>query len=514
MPKPITAEELQNLVDEWPNATSLEDACNLAGLPRKDARARLRLRNKAQELFNIILPPHNAKHSTAQETLCPSTLDLQKARKAKGIIATSYTNNTKLIEPFLNTLELFAKDKGFQILVKPVRYANPNAVRAAEDYHWDKRIIPYAINEDFHLNSSLVFSAISLQATTANPLQGKQIAYRHKSVVYGSSSLEVDSVATEKGKLPKMLFSTGSLNVGAYSNSNAGIKAAARHTVSAIVFIPVGDYNRDYILEWDGVGFSFFDEYWTEEGKHENKANYKALHFGDMHAEGLTPLMIKQRQRLVDHLDPNYLIWNDLHNQGAGSHHNDLIESLRRQRRGLNCVESEIQKSIDVLNTLGKGRKNIIVRSNHHDHLNQWIDRFKPKQDLANADYYNWLMFKLSQDDSKSPLELAMEDYLEVEYMFIDGDEAFKIAGIDCSQHGDKGPDGARSGAGFSKLSSKIQSGHTHKRWIKGLHWTSGVVPMDLGYNKGYGTWSSTDTAITAEGTRTHITFIKGKYWK
>lgn len=514
MTKISTEQKMDDLINAWDSSTSLDDAFLNAGIVMPDRRARMRFRRATENTHGIQLAPHNPQHSTMQETLCPSTLDLSKAKKKKGIIATSYTNNTILNTEFLDTLEHIAKAHNLQILTRPIRYANPNAVRKAEDYHWDKRIIPYVINDDYHVTPTLVFSAVSLQATTANPLAGKQIAYGNKSVIYGGSSLEIDSVATPKEELPKLLFSTGSLNIGKYSNSDAGIKAAARHTLSAIIFIKVNNYYRDYILEWDGQGISFFDEYWTPEGKDNKPASYEAIHFGDAHAEGLTPSIIKQRMKLVDKLDPKILIWNDLHNHGAGSHHNTMIENIKRQQLGMNSVRAEVQMSVDVLNKMGKGRENILVRSNHHDHLEQWLNRCKPHQDIQNAEYYFWLMNKVAQNPDKSPLELAMEDGLKVNYKFVDGDKSFDVAGIDCGQHGDKGPDGARSAVGFHKLSRKIQSGHTHKRWIKGLHWTSGVMPLELGYNKGYGTWSSTDTVITTEGTRSHVTFIKGKFWK
>lgn len=505
---------LEALAQAWPNSESLEDAFTNAGLPHKDLRTKHRVRREAEKELGITLPPHNPQFSTEKEILCPSTLNLKQAKKKKGIIACSYTNNTTIVNKFLDTLEIFAKAKKFQILIKPIRYANPNAIRTHEDYHWDKRIIPYVINEDFHLNSSIVFSSVSLQATTANPLAGKQIAYRNKSVIYGGSSLEVSPVATPKNELPKLLFATGSLNKAKYSNSDAGIKAAARHSNSAIIFLKVGKYYRDYILEWDGAGFTFFDEYWTPEGLDKEPANIEALHLGDAHAEGLTDSLINQRQKLIKKLNPNFIIWNDLHNHGAGSHHNTMIENMRRFQQGTSCVRSEVQKSIDVLNKLGKDRSNIIVRSNHHDHLEQWLNRFKPTQDIQNAEYYFWLMNKVAMDTSgKSALELAMEKDLKINYTFADGDKECSIAGIDCGQHGDKGPNGARSAIGFHKVSRKIQTGHEHHRRIKHLHWTSGVIPLELGYNKGYGTWSSTDTLITAQGTRSHITFIKGKFW-
>ena len=292
------------------------------------------------------------------------------------------------------------------------------------------------------------------------------------------------------------------------------MKAAAKHNISAILVIPVGDYNRDYIIEWDGEGFSFFDEYWTPNGMDKAPASYEAIHFGDAHADNVTPAMMRQRMKLVDHVNPRMLIWNDLHNHGAGSHHNTLIDNIHRFNTNRNCVKTEVQMSVDLLNKVGAGRKNLIIGSNHHDHLEQWLNRFKPNQDLQNASYYFWLMDQVANNPDKTALELAMQDALTVEYEFVDGDLPYYVAGIDCSQHGHQGADGARSAAGFHNMADPMQTGHTHKRTIKGNHWTSGVIPLELGYNTGPGTWSSTDTLISTEGTRTHVTFIKGKYWK
>lgn len=517
MPKPTTTERLQALADAWPSADNFDDAFTKAGITLKDRRQKQRLRRQAEQELGVQLPPHNPKYSTEHETRCPSTLDVAQAKKAKGYIACSYTNNTTLMANFLDTLEAFAAAKNFQILIQPINYQNPNAMKRQEKAVWDKRIFPYALEKDFHISSSIVFSATSLQATAARPLAGKQIAYGRKSVIYGNNSLGMEPVATPKGEVAKHLFSTGSLNVAKYSDSNAGIMATARHTISAILVVPVGNYYRDYIIEWDGVGFSFFEEYWTPKGMDKKPAQYAGIHLGDFHTEGVTPAMMKQRMKLIDRVNPKTIIWNDLHNHGSTSHHNTLIDNMKRHIAGTRDVKEEVQKSIDAVNKMGKGRTNAIIESNHHDHLGQWLNRCKPHQDIQNSAYYFWLMDKVNSSamrgESKTPLELAMEEGLEVDYIFVDGDKPYYVGGIDCSQHGHKGPDGARSAIGFQNVSCKMQTGHTHKRTIKHNHWTSGVVPMDLGYNKGLGTWSSTDTLLTEEGTRTHVTFNKGKFW-
>jgi hypothetical protein len=510
-------ERLQALADAWPTATSLDDAFIRAGIKLNDVRAKQRLRRQAEQELGILLPPHNPKHSTEKDLRCPSTLDVAQAKKAKGFICASFTNNTTLMAKFLDTLELFSKAKGYQILVQPINYQNPNAMQKREAPVWHKRIIPYALEQDFHINSSIVFSSVSLQATSARPLAGKQVAYGRKSVIYGHNSLGLLPVATPKGEVAKHLFSTGSMNVSKYSDSDAGIKAYARHTLSVVLIVPVGNYYRDHIIEWDGAGFSFYGEYWTPEGLDAAPARYAGLHLGDFHTEGVTALMRKQRMRLIEHTNPDVIIWNDLHNHGSTSHHNTLIENMRRHINGTRDVRAEVQLSIDAVNEMGKGRKNAIIESNHHDHLGQWLNRCQPQNDIQNAAYYFWLMDRVNtsamRGESKTPLELAMEEGLEVDFIFVDGDRPYYVGGIDCSQHGHKGPDGARSAIGFQNVSCKMQTGHTHKRSITNGHWTSGVVPLELGYNKGLGTWSSTDTLITEEGTRTHVTFQKGKYW-
>ena len=506
----ISQEQKQSFIDAWANATSFNEAFEMSDINVTDGGGRRRIRRSIEQEFGIKLDAHNPEYSTREDNFCPSTLDIRKAKKSKSFIVTSYMNNTTLIQPFLETLELLANDKDSQLLIKPLRYKNPNAMTRDEGYVWNSRIFPYAFNEDFHVNANLVFSGVSLGATSVNPLSGKQIAYGNKSVVYGHSQLSLDSVGTPKNELPKLLFSTGCINHPKYSNSNAGSKAKASHCNSALFFIKVGAKYRFIELEWDGSGVYFFDEYWTPEGK--EKAKYSALHLGDTHAEGVLESDLVAREKVIKKLNPESIIWNDLHNQGSQSHHNTLIDAIKRVKSGTWSVEDEIEKSVKIVNRLGKGRKNLIIRSNHHDHLEQWMNRFDPRKDHHNAEYYFWLMGETVKTN-KCALEIAMKKYLKVDYEFVDGDRKKLISGIDVSQHGDKGVDGSRSAVSLMKIGYKIQGGHSHKLQIKNGYWSSGTMALELGYNQGFSTWSNADTLISETGTRAHVTYIKGKYW-
>ena len=105
MPKVDREQQLLDLIAAWPNAANFDDAFEKAGIPLKDRRARHRLRREAERVHNITLPSLNPKYDTYADTYCPSALDIAKAKNAKGFITTSYTNNTRLVTKFWDTLE-------------------------------------------------------------------------------------------------------------------------------------------------------------------------------------------------------------------------------------------------------------------------------------------------------------------------------------------------------------------------------------------------------------------------
>ncbi len=501
--------KLQELIDVWPEADSLKDAGKKAGLGT-DQRSLRRYRRQAEREFGITLDAHNDKFSTENEIECPSTLDIKAARQHKDFVITSATNNSPTVKPFLEALEQFVAAQDGQLLVVPVRYRNPNAMHRTEGCKWDERIYPYALQNDLNVGRSLMISATRLQATAVNPLVGLGPASGVKSAIYGHPQLAMEMVATPSSELPKMMHTTGSVSRPRYSSSKAGGQAKFNHSISAVYVQIVGSKFFAIQLSWDGSGFYYYDEYWTEKGK-ETAPDAAGVVFGDDHIYWERKEVTRARRRLCELVRPKIHVRHDLHDHHSQNHHHTPIQRIKIAQAGDHLVEKELDKAVRYLNAEG-GRDNWIVRSNHHDAIEKWLNRFRPDQDPHNAPFYFDMMSRVVNSD-KSALELYLEERLTVPFKFIDGNDKAVIAGISVCNHGDKGVNGTRGSLrGFAKTSYKTVTGHSHTPGIEKGAWAVGCGTDKMDYKEGLSSWMLCDCIIYANGKRALIPYINGKF--
>jgi len=507
----ISKRMAEKLVDVWSESSSLADACRRAGFKRKDARGQNRIRRSAEELTGVKLPALNPKNASFWDIECPSSLDLKQAQKKKDFVITSCTNDSNLVKPFLIALEKFAEYRSGQLLVIPVRYRNPDGVRNNTELQWPEEIHPFALTKDLHINSKLVVSAHRLNATSVNPLAGKQALSGTKSAIYGHPQLAMELVGTPKSQLPKMMMTTGSCNRAKYSATDSGGKANFYHTIYAVYVKVVRGVFHHIQLGWDGSGFCYGDEYWTEKGLSEEPATANIVH-GDSHVWHEIAQISASKQRINDKVRPDTQVWHDLNDQHIGGHHETLREKVERALDGHLFVEEEVRMSIDYLERMGQGTKNLIVGSNHNDHLDIWHENYSPQKDPANAKFHGWLSHHL-YGSGKSALEVCFEEWgCCVHYEFLDRNTLRSIKGIDITQHGDKGTNGSRGSAkGFAKTTMKTMIGHSHTPCIEKGCWQVGTSTDRMSYAKGYSTWMLVDGLIYFNGKRALVSHIKGK---
>jgi len=506
-------EQAEKLAEVWEESESLKDAIHKAGWTGQDPRQHHRYRREAEQLLQIKLPSHNEAMSPQTMTECPSTLDLEGASKFDHYVITSCTNDSPLIKGFFDTLISFSEEHNAQLLVVPVNYMNTNIMTVGQDHMWDNRIYPYVVTEDFHINQNLVVSSARIRATAVNPLTGKNKNYQKKSVIYGHPQLAMQNVATPSYEMAKRISTTGSCNSSSYTATDAGFKAGENHTISALFIQTNGKIFYQTQLCYDGVGFQYYTEYWTTNGKAVSNSPL-ALHMGDSHAYWEDETISTSRKELINEVNPQALIYHDLHDHHSQSHHNNLREKIKIAQEGKWSVLEELQLSIKMLNDLGKNRMNYIISSNHNDHLEQWLYKFKPDYDPHNAPLYFKLMGLIADpsNEGKSAFQLAIEDQIEVDYKFIGRNDEFMVAGIDCSQHSDIGVNGTRSPLSFVQTGRKMNIGHGHSSFINKLVWRTGASNMDMSYNKGYSSWDATDILIHNNGERSTVTYVKGEY--
>jgi len=505
----ISLETAWRIVENWEHADSLGHAMAMSGIKNKDPRSWNRHRRSAEELTGETLPPINDKHATHKNIVCPSTLDLSKARKHKDFIVTSLTNNSPIAKCFLKSLELFAERVSGQLLVVPVKYHNKEVIKDDDYFSWDSLIYKYALLKDLNIGKNLVISAHRMRPTVVNPLAGKQALSGTRSAVYGHPQIALDSVATPKDEMPKMMMTTGSLNKGVYSATNDGGKAAFNHSIAAVYVKKVGSKFFFIQLMWDGEGFQFLNEYWTPEGV--ELRDIGAIVHGDIHADHEIKSITKSKLRLIDKLKPHSQVFHDLHNQSVGSHHNNLVANMQLADQGRLRVDDEVKLSIDYIERLGKGTKNYIVGANHNDHLDQWLNKYKPQNDPINARFYGWLLEKIGK--GKSALQVCFDEWgCKEHYEFASRNKRLDLHGIDCSQHGDKGANGSRGSAvGFARSMLKTMIGHGHFLKIYQGCWQVPTSTDLMEYASGYSNWCIGEGLIYTNGKRALIVHINGK---
>ena len=506
------SEELALKVSEsWGKASNIRDAMKLAGVKSQSQRRWYRIRRAAEKKLGVTLAAHNqAQSPESLDNSCPSYLDVKSIKKSTSFVVTCAVNNSALNEKFFDALELFSEAKEASLVVIPQKYRH-NLFMSQKDYVWPERIYDYALTSDFIVNKNLVISPTPIISTAVNPLTGLDSCSGQRSAIYGATQVALNSIATPGDDDPKIITTTGACTARVYTDTKAGRKAKFNHSFSAI-YVKVDGQKFNLIhLHWDGKGFYYLDEYWSKDGVDFCDSS-AALVQGDSHAVYSQDWVLETRDRFVSKVNPENLVWHDLHDHKYQSHHNNAFDLIRLARSNQFLVEEELKISEELVNTYGKGRKNLIVGSNHNDALDKWLIRFDPNKDPHNA-VFAWDLSSQVIKSGKDAFQAWLSPRLKVPYKFLDRNKAHKIKGIDVSQHGDIGANGSRGSVnGFANLSNKTITGHGHSGFINKGHYRVGVSTKAMPYaQNGYSSWSICDCLIYNNGKRALIFYFDGK---
>lgn len=107
---------------------------------------------------------------------------------------------------------------------------------------------------------------------------------------------------------------------------------------------------------------------------------------------------------------------------------------------------------------------------------------------------------------------MFIEKHCVAQLNFHNPDEPLMIAGIDCSQHGHRGPNGARGSAkNIARSGHKTFIGHSHTPCIEKGCYQVGVMSPKLEYSVGLTSWCNTHGLIYNNGTRAMFHIVENK---
>jgi len=441
-------------------------------------------------------------------------MKMKRLRASKFFVITSAVNDTDLVPGALESFLQLANHCNGELLIIPTQYKNPTAFSkgAQVSYRWPSEILPYLCNSDVMLNKSLCIKGdTKINQTAANPLSGFAAAGTTVSEIYGHGQMALEMVANPRNEMPKMLHTTGSISQKNYGNSVAGKKAAHHHTIAAVIVEIKGSKFWTREVNFDGEGVQDLNIYHKPTGSQVRKYT-AAVVYGDTHVDTLPKKTGTMLNNVSLNLEAEYNVYHDLHNHTRGSHHNrgNTITNWRLAISNQLCIREELLKAVKFLEDKVNPH---VVDSNHDRHLNQWFNRFKPSgDDLVNLDLYFELTGLLRESTVGDNLfRLFIEKHLD-NVVFTNCNEPFMIAGVDCSQHGDRGPNGSRGSArSLSKAGHKMVIGHSHScAWVKGVVQV-GVSDLNHHYANGMSSWTNSHCIIYKNGKRSLFHIVDGK---
>ena len=254
-----------------------------------------------------------------------------------------------------------------------------------------------------------------------------------------------------------------------------------------------------------------------------------ALIFGDTHAafadEGVAQANFEGPQSMAAVLNPRRFVWHDVFDNYVGNWHdqkNPFI-ALAKHRAEMSCVRAEVKLTCDYVNRYGKGRENVIVPSNHNEGLSRWILDTDWKKDPANMEFYLETALAMVENTSMTesgastvdPFSYWAAKMLKVPHKLLKRDEAYAALKIELAMHGDIGPNGSRGSlANLKRIGVKSVIGHSHSPGIEeGCFQVGTNSKLKVQYNRGPSSWLHTNCVVYANGKRSLLHVIDGR-WK
>lgn len=453
--------------------------------------------------------------------------------RKKHFFLTCSQNNTPVDPDFWKAMGHYIRKNDSTLLIPPIRYRNPTSEFNKQDddaaVWWPDEVLPYLVENLLKIHPELwVMGHMRIQATATSPLTGLDGMSQGASAIYGHSQLQMKTVPTPQNVLPKILHTTGSCSVKNYSKTKAGVKGEFHHTIGGVVVEKKGKKFHMRAIIWDGECFYDLEHKYTADGV-EKAGPIEVLVTGDEHALFNSPEVrdatYMNPDSIAKVLKPKIVVRHDVFDGYSISHHhrNNPVTKFVKYQQGLDKVEDELLKTRDYIDsTTPPGALNVIVASNHNEHLMRWLKEADWKLEPWNAKIYHWFWYNMldrasfgsSGADTVDPFTFWCDGKLASNTKFLRRDETFTVNGIELSIHGDLGTNGTRGSAiNLNRIGVRSIIGHSHTPCIeKGVFQVGTSTPLRLEYNPGPSSWLNTHALVYPNGKRQLIHVVEGEW--
>ncbi len=448
---------------------------------------------------------------------------------ATRYVVTYAQNLTPVHAKLWQTLQVYCEARDATLLVVPGTYKNPTSRWSQEDQEqqtWADETLPFLYSRRVKLCPNLcLYSDVSVQPTASRPLSGFEVFCGGNSAIFGHPKRALETVPTAT-RTPRILTTTGACTVPNYTKSKAGKRGHAHHTLGALVVEVADDgiYHLRHLSACPDGSFIDLDTEYTSEGVRPAKPAL-AITFGDIHAGREDPEATRGTRALVDLIKPRYAFLHDTLDFRVRNHHDKSLMSAHAKFAGgqsSNCVETEIAFAARTVRAISQWgfKRTFVVRSNHDQAAERWLEEANPRTDVPNARYYYELwarMFRHYEDRGHWPMVFEMEARRLCKLpgvRFLRENDTVRLRGTVNGMHGHRGVNGSRGSVlGYAKLGVKTVTGHGHAPAIvDGAYRTGIFCQADHLYNALPSGWLVAHVVQYANGRRQLITVVRGEF--
>jgi hypothetical protein len=458
--------------------------------------------------------------------------DVSPVSTGKRFVITSCQNNTPVHLEFLLALENYCTYHKAELLIVPIVYR-------PSDYEEITYEIPASVSHTLVTTKYKIHDEVYVMGkfnfipTTVNPLAGLESLSRGDTLIVPSPQLRMKSSAVSASRHPAILHTTGAISHPQYTNTKIGEKAQFNHSYSAVL-VDIDNDNDFHIrvLSCDQDSqFRDLGEVWSENSYSgpDSFDSPVALVTGDEHAFFASPSVkaatYTNPDSIVHTLKPTFVVRHDVLDMYSGSHHHkgNAIKTVAKHIFGMDKIEDELEKTVQYLRDTTVGDYfNIIVPSNHSDHLSKWLATVDIKQEPWNALFYHKMMYNvlvsLKQTESgvshADPFRLYCESANAPNTRFLAHGESFSVSGVELGAHGHEGKNGARGSINqYSDLSQRYVIGHSHTPGIIfGAYQVGTSSNLKLEYTTGPSSWLACHCLVYGNGKRQLVNIVNGKW--
>jgi hypothetical protein len=304
----------------------------------------------------------------------------------KRYVITSYTQGTEINDKALQVLESYCEHNNAELLIAlcaPLDKKDAGLIHA--------RIEQYILKKDKKFNNSLFFLDQRLNSSVLDPVSGfDSIANAKGSLILGSPRHRFKSVprSLKHSSSPRGIWCTGSISNVDYKDNKAGLRANDLHKLGALVVL-VENKDIFHIRQLSIEDGKMYDlcQYYSHDGQVIGSIP-SALVLGDLHPPFTNKHVLETTKKLMSLLKPKNVVYHDVFDAASISHHVEGKNVTKAQiYANLPSLLDEIQLTWDMLKELKDElpySEHHIVRSNHDEHLDRYLDEARYVKDYVN----------------------------------------------------------------------------------------------------------------------------------